>query len=60
MCALELSDEDDDSSILPRLPDDVSKYCLALVPHSDLPAMASVCKRWRCFIQADKENWLVL
>ncbi|QHO04131.1 hypothetical protein HN51_038408 [Arachis hypogaea] len=67
----ELSDKDDDSSILPRLPDDVSKYCLALVPHSDLPAMAGVCKRWRCFIQSKEfimvrklaglvEEWLFL
>ncbi|XLR37930.1 hypothetical protein S83_022590 [Arachis hypogaea] len=50
----ELLDKDDDSSILPRLPDHISKYCLALVPHLDFPAMASVCKRWRCFIQSEE------
>ena len=44
--------DNDDSPILPGLPDDVSKYCLALVPRSNLPAMAGVCKRWRCFIQS--------
>ncbi|XP_004504453.1 F-box/kelch-repeat protein At1g67480 [Cicer arietinum] len=44
----------DDSPILPGLLDDVSKYCLALVPRSDSPAMGSVCKRWRQFIQGEE------
>ncbi|CAA0832667.1 F-box/kelch-repeat protein [Striga hermonthica] len=38
--------------ILPGLPDDVSKLCLALVPRSDFPAMGAVSKRWRSFIQS--------
>ncbi|OVA17518.1 F-box domain [Macleaya cordata] len=38
--------------ILPGLPDDVGKYCLALVPRSSFPAMGGVCKRWRSFIQS--------
>lgn len=50
--ALDDVGDDDDSSILPGLPDDVSKYCLALVPRSNFPAMGGVCKRWRRFIQS--------
>ena len=38
--------------ILPGLPDDVAKFCLALVAWSDLPIMGSVCKKWRSFIQS--------
>ncbi|XP_068665896.1 F-box/kelch-repeat protein At1g67480-like [Aristolochia californica] len=38
--------------ILPGLPDDVAKYCIALVPRSYLPVMGVVCKRWRSFIQS--------
>ncbi|GFY88138.1 Galactose oxidase/kelch repeat superfamily protein [Actinidia rufa] len=35
--------------ILPGLPDDVAKYCLAwlLVPRTDFPVMGGVSKRWR-------------
>uniref|UniRef100_A0A5B7BG29 F-box domain-containing protein n=1 Tax=Davidia involucrata TaxID=16924 RepID=A0A5B7BG29_DAVIN len=40
------------SPILPGLPDDVAKHCLALVPRSNFPAMGGVCKRWRLFIQS--------
>lgn len=43
--------DDGKSPILPGLPDDVAKYCLALVPCSNFPAMAGVCKKWRSFIQ---------
>ncbi|KAG9446169.1 hypothetical protein H6P81_012297 [Aristolochia fimbriata] len=38
--------------ILPGLPDDVAKYCIALVPRSYLPVMGAVSKRWRSFIQS--------
>ncbi|GMI99779.1 hypothetical protein like AT1G67480 [Hibiscus trionum] len=38
--------------LLPGLPDDVAKYCLALVPRSSFPAMGGVCKTWRSFIQS--------
>ncbi|XP_023899762.2 F-box/kelch-repeat protein At1g67480 [Quercus suber] len=44
--------DDLDSPILPGLPDDVAKHCLALVPRSNFPAMGGVCKRWRSFIQS--------
>lgn len=43
---------DFDSPILPGLPDDVAKYCLALVPRSNFPAIGGVCKRWRSFVQS--------
>jgi len=42
----------DDSPILPGLPDDVAKYCLALVPRSNFPAMGGVSKKWRLFIRS--------
>ncbi|ONK77234.1 uncharacterized protein A4U43_C02F4460 [Asparagus officinalis] len=38
--------------ILPGLPEDVAKFCLALVPRSYLPVMSTVCKKWRSFIQS--------
>lgn len=44
--------DDLDSPILPGLPDDVSKYCLALVPRPNFPAMGAVCKKWRSFIKS--------
>lgn len=44
--------DDYDSPILPGLPDDVSKHCLALVPRSYSPVMGSVSKRWRSFIKS--------
>jgi len=49
-----LDDDDDNGSspILPGLPDDVSKHCLALVPRSNFPAMGRVSRRWRGFIRS--------
>lgn len=44
--------DDIDSPILPGLPDDVAKFCIALVPRSSFPAMGAVCKRWRSFIKS--------
>lgn len=44
--------DDYHSPILPGLPDDVSKHCLALVPRSHVPAMGAVSKRWRSFIKS--------
>lgn len=44
--------DDHDSPILPGLPDDVSKLCLALVPRTNFPAMGAVSKRWRSFIKS--------
>ncbi|KAG8383292.1 hypothetical protein BUALT_Bualt05G0169500 [Buddleja alternifolia] len=40
------------SPILPGLPDDVSKHCLALVPRSHFPTMGAVCKQWRSFLKS--------
>lgn len=40
------------SPILPGLPDDVSKYILALVPRSNFPTMGAVSKRWRSYIRS--------
>ncbi|KAL0421548.1 UNVERIFIED_CONTAM: F-box/kelch-repeat protein [Sesamum latifolium] len=44
--------DDWNSPILPGLPDDVSKHCLALVPRSNFPVMGAVSKRWRSFIKS--------
>lgn len=44
--------DDFDSPLLPGLPDDVAKYCLALVPRSNFPAMGGVCRKWRSFMQS--------
>uniref|UniRef100_A0A2P2J6A8 F-box domain-containing protein n=1 Tax=Rhizophora mucronata TaxID=61149 RepID=A0A2P2J6A8_RHIMU len=44
--------DDIDSPIFPGLPDDVAKYCLALVAHSYIPSMGAVCKKWRSFIKS--------
>lgn len=38
--------------ILPGIPDDVAKYCLALVPRCNFPVMGAVCKQWRSFIRS--------
>ncbi|KAE8716154.1 F-box/kelch-repeat protein [Hibiscus syriacus] len=52
-CLTSLDDGDKFEGIplLPGLPDDVAKYCLALVPRFSFPAMGGVCKTWRSFIQ---------
>lgn len=42
--------DDIDNSILPGLPDDVAKYCVALLPRSYFPTVGAVCKKWRSFI----------
>ncbi|KAI6686683.1 hypothetical protein NL676_032596 [Syzygium grande] len=39
-----------DSPIIPGLPDDVAKTCLALVPRREFPSMGLVCKKWRSFL----------
>lgn len=44
--------DDFHSPILPGLPDDVAKYCLALVPRSNFPTMGGVSKRWRSYIKS--------
>ncbi|PSS26955.1 F-box/kelch-repeat protein [Actinidia chinensis var. chinensis] len=44
--------DDFHSLILPGLPDDVAKYCLALAPRTDFPVMGGVSKRWRSFMQS--------
>lgn len=42
----------DDMAILPGLPDEVAKYCLALVPRSNFPLMGKVSKGWRAFLES--------
>ncbi|KAL0297098.1 UNVERIFIED_CONTAM: F-box/kelch-repeat protein [Sesamum radiatum] len=44
--------DDFNSPILPGLPDDVSKHCLALLPRSHFSAVGAVCKRWMSFIKS--------
>lgn len=44
--------DDFGSPILPGLPDDVAKYCLALVPCGDFPSMGAVCKKWRSVLRS--------
>lgn len=39
-------------SVLPGLPDDVAKLCLAHVPRCYFPVMGTVSKRWRSFIRS--------
>lgn len=51
-CFISKFAHDFNSPILPGLPDDVAKHCLALVPRSSFPAMGGVCKRWRSFIKS--------
>ncbi|CAO2829709.1 unnamed protein product [Amaranthus hypochondriacus] len=57
--------------LLPGLPDDVAKLCLALVPRSEFPMMGAVSTRWRSFIRSKEfitirkqagmlEEWLYL
>lgn len=41
---------------MPGLPDDVSKFCLALVPRKYIPVMGIVCKKWRSFIKSKEFN----
>ncbi|CAO2034706.1 unnamed protein product [Urochloa humidicola] len=46
-----IQDQSDSNSVLiPGLPEDVAKICLALVPRSCFPVMGSVSKRWMAFI----------
>ncbi|XP_011013463.1 PREDICTED: F-box/kelch-repeat protein At1g67480-like [Populus euphratica] len=45
---------DIDGLIVPGLPDDVAKYCLALVPRRYLPAIGAVCKKWRSFLRSQE------
>ncbi|KAL7586890.1 hypothetical protein Lser_V15G40964 [Lactuca serriola] len=51
----EVVDDDDDDftcPMLPGLPDDIAKYCLALVPRSYFPRMGGVSRRWRSFMKS--------
>ncbi|XP_078447072.1 galactose oxidase/kelch repeat superfamily protein [Wolffia australiana] len=56
---------------IPGLPDDVAKYCLALVPRKHLPRVGAVSKQWRAYLQSREflairkdlgklEEWLFL
>ncbi|MFS7994649.1 putative kelch-type beta propeller, F-box-like domain superfamily [Helianthus anomalus] len=50
-CLHSVSD-DFDCPILPGLPDDIAKFCLALVPRTYFPTMGTVSRRWRSFIKS--------
>lgn len=41
-----------DSPIIPGLPDEVAKMCLAHVPRRELPSLSLVCKKWRSFLRS--------
>ena len=43
---------DDMGSLIPGLPDDIVKSCMALIPRSDFPAMGCVSKSWKSFIES--------
>ncbi|CAA6668363.1 unnamed protein product [Spirodela intermedia] len=43
---------DFDDPVIPGLPDDVGKYCLALIPRCHLPVLGAVSKRWRAYVQS--------
>jgi hypothetical protein len=48
------NDRDDESALLPGLPDDVAQYCLALVPRSDFQSLGFVSKAWRSSIVSNE------
>ncbi|KAJ0537440.1 putative F-box domain, kelch-type beta propeller [Helianthus annuus] len=48
----EVNEDLDCCPVLPGLPDDIAKYCLALVPRSYFPKMGGVSRRWRSFIKS--------
>ncbi|KAH9299383.1 hypothetical protein KI387_031065 [Taxus chinensis] len=45
-------------AIIPGLPDDVAKHCIALLPRVHFQCLGSVCKSWRRFIQS-RELYMV-
>lgn len=40
------------SALIPGLPEDLSKICLALVPRGHFPVMGAVSKRWMSFLES--------
>lgn len=42
----------EDGLLIPGLPDDVAKLCLALVPRLEFPAMSCVSKAWKALLQS--------
>lgn len=42
------------SALIPGLPDDLAKVCIALVPRTYFPAMGAVSKRWMAFITSQE------
>lgn len=51
-CSLSQVDDDFDCPVLPGLPDDIAKHCLALVPRSHFPTMGGVSRRWRSYVKS--------
>lgn len=50
--------EGQEDFLIPGLPEDVAKLCLALVPRLDFPAMSCVSRSWKRLLQS-KEFYLV-
>eukprot|EP00250_Pteridium_aquilinum_P014081 c21765_g1_i1 orf=591-1865(+) len=47
-----LQDYDYAGTLIPGLPDDIAKSCMALVPRTDFPAMGCVAKSWKAVLQS--------
>ena len=45
-------EHDSYSDLIPGLPEDLAKICLALVPRSHFPVMGAVSKRWMSFLES--------
>lgn len=43
---------DFEDPVIPGLPDDVAKYCLALIPRRHVPVLGAVSKQWRAYVQS--------
>jgi hypothetical protein len=51
-CFTPLRDCNQYSALIPGLPEDLAKICLALVPRSHFPVMGGVSKRWMSFLES--------
>uniref|UniRef100_A0A0E0K044 Acyl-[acyl-carrier-protein] desaturase n=1 Tax=Oryza punctata TaxID=4537 RepID=A0A0E0K044_ORYPU len=47
-----IGESDPYCALIPGLPEDLAKICLALVPRSQFPVMGSVSKRWMSFLES--------
>jgi hypothetical protein len=49
-----LEERDPYCALIPGLPEDLAKICLARVPHSHFPVMGAVSKRWMSFLESEE------